>query len=89
MNNVTSGIKDGLAMLANAISNIHAQQMILPQEWGNLSIIVIRAIKCQSFLHLNHHLTLPLISGLGIYIHTKTTIHRYLLRLFVLVVIFC
>ena len=35
MNNVSSGIKDGLAMLANAISNIHPQQMILPQQWGN------------------------------------------------------
>ena len=35
MNNVSSGIKDGLAMLANAISNIHPQQMIPPQQWGN------------------------------------------------------
>ena len=35
MNNVSSGIKDGLAMLANAISNIRPQQMIPPQQWGN------------------------------------------------------
>ena len=35
MNNVSSGIKDGLAMLANAILNIHPQQMILPEQWGN------------------------------------------------------
>ena len=35
MNNVSSGIKDGLAMLANAILNIHPQQMILTEQWGN------------------------------------------------------
>ena len=35
MNNVSSGIKDGIAMLANAISNIHSQQMIPLQQWGN------------------------------------------------------
>ena len=35
MNNVSSGIKAGLAMLANTISNIHTQQMIPPQQWGN------------------------------------------------------
>ena len=35
MNNVNSGTKDGLAMLANAISNIHPRQMIPPQQWGN------------------------------------------------------
>ena len=35
MNNVRSGIKDGLAKLANAISNIHPKQMIPPQQWGN------------------------------------------------------
>ena len=35
MKNVSSGIKDGLAILANAISNIHPQQMIPPQQWGN------------------------------------------------------
>ena len=35
MNNVSSGIKDVLAMLANAFSNIRSQQMIPPQQWGN------------------------------------------------------
>ena len=35
MNNVGSGIKDGLVMLTNAISNICPQQMIPPQQWGS------------------------------------------------------
>ena len=35
MNNVRSEIKDGLAKLANAISNIHPKKMIPPQQWGN------------------------------------------------------
>ena len=35
MNNVNSGIKDCLAMLTNAISNMYPQQMIPPKQWGN------------------------------------------------------
>ena len=35
MNNVSTGIKDDLAMLANAISNTRPQQMIPQQLWGN------------------------------------------------------
>ena len=70
MNNVSSGIPDDLAMLANAISNTCPQQMIPQQLWGNTHITVIRAIKCQLFLHLDCHLTLPVISGLRTFIHT-------------------
>ena len=35
LNNVISGIKDGLAMLDKAVSNIHPQQMIPPQQLDN------------------------------------------------------
>ena len=42
---------------------------------ATLSIIVIRSIKCQLLLHFDRHLTLPLISGLGTYMHTRVS-HR-------------
>ena len=70
MNNVSSEITDDLAMLVNAISNTCPQQMIPQQLWGNTHITVIRAIKCQLFLHLDCHSTLPVISGLRTFIHT-------------------
>ena len=77
MNNVNSGIKDCLAMLANAISNMYPQQMIPPKQWGNTQITVIRTIKCHLFIHLNCHLTLPLNCGLGTYMHRQPSIGIY------------